>query len=186
MIIGSTIRPELLVNDYSGFANAAAIEGESKAQLGETIRSNIEKIVGMVAGVPMGGGGSGGGSSAGAGAKGASGGPGLVGSVMNAYQGIKQMNGQTDAFGKSMDAMSKAFPDQKGMFEEAKMQVMDPNASLIDRVARMNEFQNTLKMVQQQQMQNAQIQNYNARTAAAGGAAAGSGTPKTDYTSLTQ
>jgi hypothetical protein len=179
MIIGSTIRPELLVNDYSGFTNAAAIEGESKAQLGETIRSNIEKIVGMVAGVPMGGGGSGGGSGAGAGAKGASGGPGLVGSVVNAFQGIKQMNGQTDAFGKSMDAMSQAFPDQKGMFQEAKMNVMDPNASLIDRVSRMNEFQNTLKMVQQQKLLNAQAQYYGARGAAAtaaggGGAAANS------------
>jgi len=171
MIIGSTIRPELLVNDYSGFTNAAAIEGKSKAQLGETIRSNIEKIVGMVAGVPMGGGGSGGGSGAGAGAKGASGGPGLVGSVVNAFQGIKQISGQTDAFGKSMDAMSKAFPDQAGMFEEAKMQVMDPNASLIDRVARMKEFKETFNMINQQKMQNAQIQNYAARNAAAGGVA---------------
>ena len=46
------------------------------------------------------------------------------------------------------------------MFSGAKMDVMDPNASLIDRVARMNEFQNTLKLVQDQQLMNMKQQEF--------------------------
>jgi len=92
---------------------------------------------------------------------------------MSMYKDMKAQQSQTDAFGKSMDAMSKAFPDQAGMFDQAKMDVLDPNASLIDRVSRMNEFQNTLKMVQQQQAMNLneQMKQYQ-MSGGAGGAAA--------------
>lgn len=83
------------------------------------------------------------------------------------FKEMKNKEGQVNAFGKSMDAMAKAFPDQAEIFSGAKMDVLDPNASLIDRVARMNEFQNTLKMAQAQQMLNAQAQYYGARTSAA-------------------
>jgi len=71
-----------------------------------------------------------------------------------------------------MDAMSKAFPDQAGMFDQAKMDVLDPNASLIDRVSRMNQFQETFKMVQQQQLMNMneKMKNYQ-MSGGAGGAA---------------
>jgi hypothetical protein len=115
MIIGSTIRPELFVNDYSGFANAGAIRGQATAQLGKDVA-------------------------------------GAVTGAVDIYKGMKAQEGQVNAFGKSMDSMAKAFPDQAEMFSGAKMDVMDPNASLIDRVARMNQFQNTLKMVQDQQL----------------------------------
>ena len=117
MLIGQSIRPELFVNDYSGFANAGAIKGQATAQLGKDI-----------AGTVMGG--------------------------VDIYKDMKSKEGQVNAFGKSMDAMAKAFPDQAEMFSGAKMEVMDPNASLIDRVSRMNQFQNTLKMVQDQQLMN--------------------------------
>ena len=117
MLIGQSIRPELFVNDYSGFANAGAIKGQATAQLGKDIAGAITSGVGI-------------------------------------YKDMKSKEGQVSAFGKSMDAMAKAFPDQAEMFSGAKMDVMDPNASLIDRVARMNEFQNTLKMVQDQQLMN--------------------------------
>jgi len=99
------------------------------------------------------------------------------------FKEMKNKEGQVNAFGKSMDAMAKAFPDQAEMFSGAKMDVLDPNASLIDRVARMNEFQNTLKMAQAQQMLNAQAQYYGARTSAAqagAGASAASSTTATD------
>jgi hypothetical protein len=99
------------------------------------------------------------------------------------FKDMKNKEGQVNAFGKSMDAMAKAFPDQAEIFSGAKMDVLDPNASLIDRVARMNEFQNTLKMAQAQQMLNAQAQYYGARTSAAqagAGASAASSTTATD------
>jgi hypothetical protein len=99
------------------------------------------------------------------------------------FKDMKNKEGQVNAFGKSMDAMAKAFPDQAEIFSGAKMDVLDPNASLIDRVSRMNEFQNTLKMAQAQQMLNAQAQYYGARTSAAqagAGASAASSTTATD------
>jgi len=99
------------------------------------------------------------------------------------FKEMKNKEGQVNAFGKSMDAMAKAFPDQAEIFSGAKMDVLDPNASLIDRVARMNEFQNTLKMAQAQQMLNAQAQYYGARTSAAqagAGASTASSTTATD------
>ena len=135
MIIGSTIDPSLLVNDYSGFANAGAIRGQATAQLGKDL-----------AGAAMTG--------------------------MSMYKDMKAQEGQANAFGKSMDAMSKAFPDQAGMFDQAKMDVLDPNASLIDRVSRMNQFQETFKMVQQQQLMNMneKMKNYQ-MSGGAGGAA---------------
>jgi hypothetical protein len=136
MIIGSTIRPELLVNDYSGFTNAGAIRGQATAQMGKDIA-------------------------------------GAATTGMSMYKETKALQGQTDAFGKSMDMMAKAFPQQAGMFDEAKNHVMDPNASLIDRVARMNEFQKTLSLINQQKMVDAQMQNLSARTAAVGGSGGG-------------
>ena len=99
------------------------------------------------------------------------------------FKEMKNKEGQVSAFGKSMDAMAKAFPNQAEIFSGAKMDVLDPNASLIDRVARMNEFQNTLKMAQAQQMLNAQAQYYGARTSAAqagSGASAASSTTAKD------
>jgi hypothetical protein len=89
------------------------------------------------------------------------------------YQQVKQMQGQADAFGKSMDAMAKAFPGQAEMFTTAKSSVMDPNASLIERLSRMNQFQDTLKMVQQQQTMNMNEQFKNYQMSGAGAAAAG-------------
>lgn len=41
MIIGSTIDPGLMVNDYSGFARAGAIKGQAVAQLGKDIGGAI-------------------------------------------------------------------------------------------------------------------------------------------------
>jgi len=146
MLIGQSIRPELFVNDYSGFANAGAIKGQATAQLGKDI-----------AGAVMGG--------------------------VDIYKDMKSKEGQVNAFGKSMDAMAKAFPDQAEMFSGAKMDVLDPNASLIDRVARMNQSLETLKMAQAQQMLNAQAQYYGARTSAAqagAGASTASSTTATD------
>ena len=89
------------------------------------------------------------------------------------FQQVKQMQGQADAFGKSMDSMAKAFPSQAEMFNTAKSQVMDPNASLIERMARMNSFQDTLKMVQQQQTMNMNEQFKNYQMSGAGQPAAG-------------
>jgi len=98
---------------------------------------------------------------------------GAVTSAASGYAGMKQAQGQTDAFGKSMDSMAKAFPDQAEMYNTAKMQVMDPNASLIDRVSRMNQFQDTLKMVQQQQTMNMNEQYKNYQMSGAGAASQG-------------
>lgn len=146
MLIGQSIRPELFVNDYSGFANAGAIKGQATAQLGKDIA-------------------------------------GAVSSGADIYKGMKEYEGKTNAFGKSMDAMAKAFPEQAEMFNSAKMDVMDPNASLIERVSRMNQSLETLKMAQAQQMLNAQAQYYGARTSAAqagAGASTASSTTATD------
>jgi len=146
MLIGQSIRPELFVNDYSGFANAGAIKGQATAQLGKD-------IAGAVAG------------------------------GADIYKEMKSEEGKTNAFGKSMDAMAQAFPDQAGMFNNLKMEVMDPNASLIERVSRMNQSLETLKMAQAQQMLNAQAQYYGARTSAAqagAGASAASSTTAAD------
>jgi hypothetical protein len=100
---------------------------------------------------------------------------------MAMFKEMKAQEGQTNAFGKSMDAMAKAFPNQADMFQGAKMDVMDPNASLIERVSRMNQFQETLKMVQQQQTMNInqqtmdmnqQYKNHQMSTLGGAGAAA--------------
>lgn len=99
------------------------------------------------------------------------------------FKEMKNKEGQVNAFGKSMDAMAKAFPDQAEIFSGAKMDVMDPNASLIERVSRMNQSLETLKMAQAQQMLNAQAQYYGARTSAAqagAGASTASSTTATD------
>jgi hypothetical protein len=117
MLIGQSIRPELFVNDYSGFANAGAIKGQATAQLGKDIA-------------------------------------GAATDVADIYKEMKSEEGKTNAFGKSMDAMAQAFPDQAGMFNNLKMEVMDPNASLIERVSRMNQSLETLKMVQDQRLMN--------------------------------
>jgi hypothetical protein len=146
MLIGQSIRPELFVNDYSGFANAGAIKGQATAQLGKD-------IAGAVAG------------------------------GADIYKGMKEYEGKTNAFGKSMDAMAKAFPEQAEMFNSAKMDVMDPNASLIERVSRMNQSLETLKMAQAQQMLNAQSQYYGARASqaqAGAGSSAANSTTATD------
>jgi hypothetical protein len=140
MIIGQSINPSLFVNDYSGFANAGAIQGQATAQMGKDIGDAATTGMAM-------------------------------------FKEMKAQEGQTNAFGKSMDAMAKAFPNQADMFQGAKMDVMDPNASLIERVSRMNQFQQTIQMVQQQQTMNMnqEYKNYQMSGAGAAGAAGGAG-----------
>jgi hypothetical protein len=92
---------------------------------------------------------------------------------MAMFKEMKAQEGQTNAFGKSMDAMAKAFPDQADMFNGLKMDVLDPNASLIERVSRMNQTRETLNMINQQRIMgmNQQYKNYQMSGAGAGGGA---------------
>jgi hypothetical protein len=99
--------------------------------------------------------------------------------VASGYVQMKQAQGQTDAFKKSMDAMAKAFPSQADMFNKAGMEAMDPNASLIERLSRMNAFKDTFQMVQQQKTMNMNEQFKNYQMSGAGQAAAG-GAASTD------
>jgi hypothetical protein len=94
---------------------------------------------------------------------------------MAMFKEMKAQEGQTNAFGKSMDAMAKAFPDQADMFNELKMDVLDPNASLIERVSRMNQTRETLNMINQQRVMgmNQDYKNYQMSGAGAAGGAGG-------------
>jgi len=94
---------------------------------------------------------------------------------MAMFKEMKAQEGQTNAFGKSMDAMAKAFPDQADMFNGLKMDVLDPNASLIERVSRMNQTRETLNMINQQRVMgmNQDYKNYQMSGAGAAGGAGG-------------
>lgn len=46
-LLGSSIDPSLFSNDYSGFAQAGAIQGQSYANLGQNIGEGISKAVDM-------------------------------------------------------------------------------------------------------------------------------------------
>jgi hypothetical protein len=108
MIIGNSITPGLMVNDYSGIANAGAIQGQASAQLGKDIGGTIS-------------------------------------SGVDIYQSMKAQEGQMSAFGKSMDAMAKAFPAQADFYQQAKSEIFDPNASMIERAGRMQGYQGMMQ-----------------------------------------
>lgn len=154
-LLGSSIDPSLFSNDYSGFARAAAIKGQSYEKLGEDIRATAEKAAGAMVGVPTGGGGGAGRSSGGGG------GGGLIGTAADMFGQVKQFKGQQEAFGKSMDYMAKAFPDKAEMFTSAKSAVFDPNANMIQQAAAMSEYQNKFDMINKMQMQQAQLDMMN-------------------------
>lgn len=161
-LLGSSIDPSLFSNDYSGFARAAAIKGQSYEKLGEDIRATAEKAAGAMVGVPTGGGGAGRSSGGG-------GGGGLIGTAADMYGQIKQFKGQQEAFGKSMDYMAKAFPDKAEMFTGAKSAVFDPNANMIQQAAAMSEYQNKFDMINKMQMQQAQLDMMRPKQQGAGG-----------------
>jgi len=158
-LLGSSIDPSLFSNDYSGFARAGAIQGQSYEKLGEDVRAAAEKAAGAMVGVPTGGGGGAGQSSGGGG----SGGGGIIGAAADMYGQVKQFKGQQEAFGKSMDYMAKAFPDKAEMFTGAKSAVFDPNANMIQQAAAMSEYQNKFDMINKMQMQQAQLDMMNQR-----------------------
>jgi hypothetical protein len=108
MIIGNSITPGLMVNDYSGIANAGAIQGQASAQLGKDIGGTIS-------------------------------------SGVDIYQSMKAQEGQMSAFGKSMDSMAKAFPAQANFYQQAKSEIFDPNASMIERAGRMQGYQGMMQ-----------------------------------------
>jgi hypothetical protein len=108
MIIGNSINPGLMVNDYSGIANAGAIQGQASAQLGKDIGGTIS-------------------------------------SGVDIYQSMKAQEGQMSAFGKSMDSMAKAFPAQANFYQQAKSEIFDPNASMIERAGRMQGYQGMMQ-----------------------------------------
>jgi len=112
MIIGSTIDPSLLVNDYSGFANAGAIRGQATAQLGKDIGGAI-----------MG--------------------------AANMYKENKQMQGQVDAAKKGYDSLAKAFPAYSELFQTQSTMISDPNISLAEKIAQLNQNQNMFGMMLQ-------------------------------------
>ena len=150
MIIGSTIDPNLMVNDYSGFAKAGEIQGQATAQLGKDIGGAITNAAGM-------------------------------------YQKGQEMKGQTAAFGKSMDSLAKAFPDQAEFYQQASQSVNDPNANIFQQHARMTSFQDSIKNLldmQNQQRQNERLKIEKAREGRASADAsefANSVTPTTSF-----
>ncbi len=97
-----------MVNDYSGIANAGAIQGQASAQLGKDIGGTIS-------------------------------------SGVDIYQSMKAQEGQMSAFGKSMDSMAKAFPAQANFYQQAKSEIFDPNASMIERAGRMQGYQGMMQ-----------------------------------------
>ena len=46
-LLGSSVDPSLFSNDYSGFAQAGAVQGQSYANLGQNIGEGISKAVDM-------------------------------------------------------------------------------------------------------------------------------------------
>jgi len=97
-----------MVNDYSGIANAGAIQGQASAQFGKDLG-------------------------------------GAISSGVDIYQSMKAQEGQMSAFGKSMDAMAKAFPAQANFYQQAKSEIFDPNASMIERAGRMQGYQGMMQ-----------------------------------------
>jgi hypothetical protein len=96
---------------------------------------------------------------------------------MEMFKEIKAKEGETKAFGKSMKAMAELFPDQADIYNRLEMDVLDPNASLIERVSRMNQTRETLNMINQQKVMgmNQAYKNYQMSGASGGGAAGAAG-----------
>ena len=141
MIIGNSITPGLMVNDYSGIANAGALQGQASAQFGKDLG-------------------------------------GAISSGVDIYQSMKAQEGQMSAFGKSMDSMAKAFPAQADFYNQAKSEIFDPNASMIERAGRMQGYQGMMqnmftaqKMQQENQMNLMRMMQMGQAGAAGGGAA---------------
>jgi hypothetical protein len=141
MIIGNSINPGLMVNDYSGIANAGALQGQASAQFGKDLG-------------------------------------GAISSGVDIYQSMKAQEGQMSAFGKSMDAMAKAFPAQANFYNQAKSEIFDPNASMIERAGRMQGYQGMMqniftgqKMQQQDEMNRMRMMQMGQAGGAGGGAA---------------
>jgi hypothetical protein len=141
MIIGNSINPGLMVNDYSGIANAGALQGQASAQFGKDLG-------------------------------------GAISSGVDIYQSMKAQEGQMSAFGKSMDAMAKAFPAQADFYNQAKSEIFDPNASMIERAGRMQGYQGMMqnmfaaqKMQQQDEMNRMRMMQMGQAGGAGGGAA---------------
>ena len=144
MIIGNSITPGLMVNDYSGIANAGAIQGQASAQLGKDIGGTIS-------------------------------------SGVDIYQSMKAQEGQMNAFGKSMDSMAKAFPAQADFYNQAKSEIFDPNASMIERAGRMQGYQGMMQNMFTAQSQDNANKLLALKLGAGGAGAAGGGEAKSPF-----
>jgi hypothetical protein len=144
MIIGNSINPGLMVNDYSGIANAGAIEGQASAQLGKDIS-------------------------------------GAISSGVDIYQSMKAQEGQMSAFGKSMDHMAKAFPAQANFYQQAKSEIFDPNASMIERAGRMQGYQGMMQNMFTAQSQDNANKLLALKLGAGGAGGAGGGEAKSPF-----
>lgn len=144
MIIGNSITPGLMVNDYSGIANAGAIQGQASAQFGKDIS-------------------------------------GAISSGVDIYQSMKAQEGQMSAFGKSMDSMAKAFPAQADFYNQAKSEIFDPNASMIERAGRMQGYQGMMQNMFTAQSQDNQNKLLALKLGAGGAGGAGGGEAKSPF-----
>ena len=144
MIIGNSITPGLMVNDYSGIANAGAIQGQASAQFGKDIS-------------------------------------GAISSGVDIYQSMKAQEGQMSAFGKSMDSMAKAFPAQADFYNQAKSEIFDPNASMIERAGRMQGYQGMMQNMFTAQSQDNANKLLALKLGAGGAGAAGGGEAKSPF-----
>jgi hypothetical protein len=145
MIIGNSINPGLMVNDYSGIANAGALQGQASAQFGKDLG-------------------------------------GAISSGVDIYQSMKAQEGQMSAFGKSMDAMAKAFPAQANFYNQAKSEIFDPNASMIERAGRMQGYQSMMQNIfTGQKMQQEDEMNRMRMMQMGQAGAAGSGEAKSSF-----
>jgi hypothetical protein len=133
-----------MVNDYSGIANAGAIEGQASAQLGKDIS-------------------------------------GAISSGVDIYQSMKAQEGQMSAFGKSMDHMAKAFPAQANFYQQAKSEIFDPNASMIERAGRMQGYQGMMQNMFTAQSQDNANKLLALKLGAGGAGGAGGGEAKSPF-----
>jgi hypothetical protein len=133
-----------MVNDYSGIANAGAIQGQASAQFGKDIS-------------------------------------GAISSGVDIYQSMKAQEGQMNAFGKSMDSMAKAFPAQADFYNQAKSEIFDPNASMIERAGRMQGYQGMMQNMFTAQSQDNQNKLLALKLGAGGAGGAGGGEAKSPF-----
>ena len=133
-----------MVNDYSGIANAGAIQGQASAQFGKDIS-------------------------------------GAISSGVDIYQSMKAQEGQMSAFGKSMDSMAKAFPAQADFYNQAKSEIFDPNASMIERAGRMQGYQGMMQNMFTAQSQDNANKLLALKLGAGGAGAAGGGEAKSPF-----